>query len=140
MRYQFFILPLGDSCNKPQNLYYHHYSYIDQPNCTVACIEKNGDIYCNPRCDLPKELQCKLNLPKDLHLPHDEFAAYPDHLKPDVLVKYDSEFMNVVVYVVGSISTLLLLGMKILHNKWNSPYITICRIWNFQNISKLPDS
>ena len=30
---------------------------MDEPNCTVACIERNDDIYCNPRCDLPQELK-----------------------------------------------------------------------------------
>ena len=42
---------------------------------------------------------------------HSNFLAYPDHLKPDILVKYESEYMNVVVYVVGTISTIMMIGM-----------------------------
>ena len=37
------------------------YSYMNEPNCTVACIERNDDIYCNPRCDLPQELKGCIN-------------------------------------------------------------------------------
>ena len=94
----------------------------------MACIEKNGDIYCNPRCDLPKELQCKLY--KIKLYSHSNFLAYPDHLKPDVLVKYESEYMNLVVYVVGTIYTIMMIGMycisyssaqgSLLVNSWTS--------------------
>ena len=34
---------------------------MNEPNCTVACIERNDDIYCNPRCDLPQELKGCIN-------------------------------------------------------------------------------
>ena len=61
---------------------------------------------------------------------HSNFLAYPDHLKPDILVKYESEYMNVVVYVVGTISTVMMIGMycisyssaqgSLLVNSWTS--------------------
>ena len=76
----------------------------------MACIEKSGEIYCNPRCDLPQELQCKFYL-ANTRLVTFAYIAYPDHLKPDVLVKHESEYMNVLVYIAGTISTIFLLGM-----------------------------
>lgn len=72
------------------------YSYTNEPNCTVACIERNDDIYCNPRCDLPQELQ-----------------EYPVHLKPDVYVKYESAYLNICVYIVGTVSVFLMLAYGI---------------------------
>ena len=42
------------------------------------------------------------------------FSEYPDHLKPDVYVKYESAYLNIVVYIVGILSTFLLLGTFVL--------------------------
>ena len=54
------------------------------PNCTVACIQREGEYYCNPNCDLP-----------------DVLKDYPDHLRPDILIQYESIYMNIIVYIVA---------------------------------------
>ena len=88
------------------------FSYTNEPNCTVACIERNDDIYCNPRCDLPQELQ-GFTVISDLRKLFLFFTEYPVHLKPDVYVKYESAYLNICVYIVGTVSVFLMLGIKI---------------------------
>ena len=84
-----------------------------EPNCTVACIERNDDIYCNPRCDLPQELKGCINSNWKFFMLI--ISEYPDHLKPDVYVKYESAYLNIIVYIVGILSTFLLLGTFVLY-------------------------
>ena len=38
---------------------------------------------------------------------------YPDHLKPHVVVKYESVYFNIIVYIVGFISIFAMFGYAI---------------------------
>ena len=37
-------------------------------------------------------------------------AEYPEHLKPDVYVIYESAYLNIIVYIIGTLTILLLIG------------------------------
>ena len=103
---------------------------MDEPNCTVACIERNDDIYCNPRCDLPQELKgCGDEWKSNTEWWKTIVSEYPDHLKPDVYVKYESAYLNIVVYIVGILSTFLLLGTFVWFKKLTLNKLH--RIWYF---------